>query len=50
MRGGWRWAVLALAMAIAPVAAFGDNAPRIVFAQPGLGGGAIERFTTGGDR
>lgn len=43
MRGGWRWAVLALA--IAPMAAFGDNSPRIVFAQPGIGNGAIERFT-----
>ena len=43
MRGARRWAVLALA--IAPVAAFGDNSPRIVFAQPGVGNGAIERFT-----
>ena len=39
----WRLAVLALA--VAPVAAFGDNAPRIAFAQPGVGNGAIERFT-----
>ncbi len=39
----WRLAVLALA--VAPVAALGDNSPRIVFAQPGVGNGAIERFT-----
>ncbi|HEU0045337.1 alpha-2-macroglobulin family protein [Sphingomonas sp.] len=43
MRAAWRWAVLALA--IAPVAASGDNSPRVVFAQPGVGNGAIERFT-----
>ena len=34
-----------LALALAPVAAFGDNSPRIVFTQPGVGNGAIERFT-----
>ncbi|MCP3734144.1 MG2 domain-containing protein [Sphingomonas sp. RP10(2022)] len=40
-----RWAVLALALA--PVAAFGDNSPQVVLAQPGAGGngGAIERYT-----
>ena len=43
MRGAWRWIVLALAAA--PMAAFGDNSPRVVFAQPGVGGGAIDRFT-----
>ena len=43
MRGAWRLAVLALALA--PIAAFGDNSPRIVMAQPGVGNGAIERFT-----
>src|SRR5437660_192101 len=34
-----------LALAIAPVAALSDNAPRVILAQPGIGGGAIERFT-----
>ncbi|MBN8849578.1 MULTISPECIES: MG2 domain-containing protein [unclassified Sphingomonas] len=34
-----------LAAAIAPVAALSDNAPRVILAQPGIGGGAIERFT-----
>ncbi len=43
MRKAWRLAVLALALA--PVAALGDNAPRVVLAQPGVGDGAIERFT-----
>ena len=43
MLRAWRLAVLALALA--PIAAFGDNAPRIVLAQPGVGNGAIERFT-----
>ena len=43
MRGAWRLAVLAFALA--PIAAFGDNSPRIVMAQPGVGKGAIERFT-----
>ncbi|NYD88649.1 alpha-2-macroglobulin family protein [Sphingomonas melonis] len=45
MRRAMRWAVLALALA--PVAAFGDNSPQVVLAQPGSGGnsGAIERYT-----
>ena len=45
MRGAMRWAVLA--MALAPVAAFGDNSPQVVLAQPGVGGaaGAVERYT-----
>ena len=43
MRRGWRWAVLALALA--PVAALGDNSPRVVLAQPGVGAGQIQRFT-----
>src|ERR1700754_540327 len=34
-----------LALAIAPVAAFGDNSPQVVMATPGIGNGAIERFT-----
>ncbi|WEK44403.1 MAG: MG2 domain-containing protein [Candidatus Sphingomonas colombiensis] len=34
-----------LALAIAPVAALSDNAPRVILAQPGIGNGAIERFT-----
>ncbi|WP_425228594.1 alpha-2-macroglobulin family protein [Sphingomonas sp.] len=43
MRKAWRLAVSILALA--PVTAFGDNAPRIVFAQPGIGGGAIQRYS-----
>ena len=45
MHGAMRWAVLALALA--PVAAFGDDRPQVVLAQPGTGGngGAIERYT-----
>ncbi len=43
MRLGWRVAMLALALA--PVAALGDNHPQVVMATPGVGGGAIERFT-----
>ncbi|WP_271300917.1 alpha-2-macroglobulin family protein [Sphingomonas sp. CV7422] len=45
MRGAMRWAVLALALA--PVAAFGDNSAQVVLAQPGSGGqgGAVERYT-----
>ena len=42
--GGIGWLLLALA----PVAAFGDDSPQVTFAQPGIGGGAggsIERFT-----
>jgi uncharacterized protein YfaS (alpha-2-macroglobulin family) len=37
--------VALLALAIAPVAAFGDNSPQVIMATPGIGGGAIERFT-----
>lgn len=33
------------ALAIAPVAAFGDNTPTVIMATPGIGDGAIERFT-----
>ncbi|MDB5695733.1 MAG: alpha-2-macroglobulin [Sphingomonas bacterium] len=43
MRRAWRMAVLALSLV--PVAAFGDNSPRVAFAQPRIGNGAIERFT-----
>ncbi len=39
------WRIALLALAIAPVAAFGDNSPQVVMATPGIGGGAIERFT-----
>lgn len=35
----------ALALILAPVAAFGDNTPTVILAQPGIGNGAIERFT-----
>jgi hypothetical protein len=47
MRGALRrwWRLAVLALMVAPVAAAGDNAPRVVFAQPGVGGGAIQRFT-----
>ncbi|OYY79708.1 MAG: alpha-2-macroglobulin [Sphingomonas sp. 28-62-20] len=34
-----------LALIIAPVAASGDNSPQVVLATPGIGNGAIERFT-----
>ena len=34
-----------LALTIAPVAALGDNAPSVILATPGIGDGAIERFT-----
>ncbi|MFA5966439.1 MAG: MG2 domain-containing protein [Sphingomonas sp.] len=34
-----------LGLVIAPVAALGDNSPTVVLATPGIGGGAIERFT-----
>ncbi|MES2055632.1 MAG: MG2 domain-containing protein [Pseudomonadota bacterium] len=34
-----------LGLALAPVAAFGDNSPQVIMATPGIGGGAIERFT-----
>ena len=43
MRLGFRLALLAFA--IAPVAALGDSAPQVVLATPGVGDGAIERFT-----
>lgn len=33
------------ALAMAPVAALGDNTPRVIMATPGIGDGAIERFT-----
>lgn len=35
----------AFGLLLAPVAASGDNVPQVVMATPGLGGGAIERFT-----
>ncbi|MDQ2878498.1 MAG: MG2 domain-containing protein, partial [Pseudomonadota bacterium] len=34
-----------LALVIAPVAALGDNSPQVIMATPGVGDGAIERFT-----
>lgn len=34
-----------LALAIAPITAFGDSSPQVVLATPGVGDGAIERFT-----
>eukprot|EP01035_Chromulina_nebulosa_P032993 gene32993-44141_t len=34
-----------LGLVIAPVAALGDNSPTVVLATPGIGNGAIERFT-----
>ncbi|QNA85814.1 alpha-2-macroglobulin [Sphingomonas sp. So64.6b] len=34
-----------LGLALAPVAALGDNSPQVILATPGIGGGAIERFT-----
>ena len=41
-----RVAVLALALApIGAIAAFGDSSPQIEMATPGVGDGAIERFT-----
>ena len=43
MKLAWRLALLGLA--IAPVAAFGDNSPQVLMATPGIGAGAIERFT-----
>ena len=43
MRTAMRLVVAALALA--PVAAFGDDSPRVVMAQPGVGGDAIERYT-----
>ena len=42
-----RWGRIGgLLLALAPLAASGDNSPAVVLAQPGIGGGgAIERFT-----
>lgn len=37
--------VALLALAFAPIAAFGDNSPHVVVATPGVGDGSIERFT-----
>ena len=37
--------VAVLALALAPVAALGDSSPQVILASPGIGGGAIERFT-----
>ncbi|MES2095245.1 MAG: MG2 domain-containing protein [Pseudomonadota bacterium] len=37
--------VALLALAFAPIAAFGDNSPHVVVATPGVGNGSIERFT-----
>ena len=34
-----------MALALTPVASFGDGAPQVVLATPGIGNGAIERFT-----
>ncbi|NML07222.1 MG2 domain-containing protein [Sphingomonas sp. G-3-2-10] len=46
MKLGARVALLALALApIGAVAAFGDNSPQVEMATPGIGDGAIERFT-----
>ncbi|MBB5687614.1 alpha-2-macroglobulin family protein [Sphingobium boeckii] len=39
------WRVAVLALAIAPVAASGDQSAQVVLATPGNGDGAIERFT-----
>jgi uncharacterized protein YfaS (alpha-2-macroglobulin family) len=40
------WTRIALlALAIAPLAASGDSSPQVILATPGIGGGAIERFT-----
>ncbi|WP_375398380.1 alpha-2-macroglobulin [uncultured Sphingomonas sp.] len=33
------------ALVLAPVAAFGDSAPRVILATPGVGDGSIERYT-----
>uniref|UniRef100_UPI0035C954BD alpha-2-macroglobulin family protein n=1 Tax=uncultured Sphingomonas sp. TaxID=158754 RepID=UPI0035C954BD len=43
MKLGFRVALLALAFA--PVVAFGDASPQVILATPGIGDGAIERFT-----
>ncbi len=34
-----------LALALTPIAAWGDSSPQVVLATPGMGDGAIERFT-----
>ncbi|WP_173939484.1 hypothetical protein, partial [Pseudomonas sp. GW460-C3] len=34
-----------LALALAPITAFGDSSPQVILATPGIGDGAIERFT-----
>ncbi|QDX27599.1 alpha-2-macroglobulin [Sphingomonas suaedae] len=34
-----------LALALAPIAAWGDSSPQVVLATPGMGDGAIERYT-----
>ena len=38
-----RFAILALAFT--PMLALGDSSPQVVLATPGIGNGAIERFT-----
>ncbi len=43
MKLATRLAVLALV--IAPISASGDNTPQVILATPGIGSGAIERFT-----
>ena len=43
MKLAYRFALLALALA--PLAAFGDSSPQVILATPGVGDGAIERFT-----
>ncbi|MES2020931.1 MAG: MG2 domain-containing protein [Pseudomonadota bacterium] len=37
--------VALLALALAPITAFGDSSPQVILATPGIGDGAIERFT-----
>ncbi len=34
-----------LALVVAPISASGDNSPQVIVATPGIGNGAIERFT-----
>jgi len=46
MKLATRVAILALALApVGAIAAFGDNSPQVELATPGIGDGAIERFT-----
>ncbi|MCW3835153.1 alpha-2-macroglobulin [Sphingomonas canadensis] len=46
MKIAMRLAILALAAApLGAIAAFGDNSPQVEMATPGVGNGAIERFT-----